>query len=176
MDWCWKHPAVAAVLLLGASCVRVPPAPHAPAPAPSMPQPQCDQTLWKHVYAGSHKTAKDRLKVVAPCIIVTGTVYNYKAEPDGDYHIRVTVDAPFRSLLNSRNMAGQHGHLVVEPVCSHLATQGNVRREGVCKDFSQKVFNARMTGKHVSVTGAYVEDMDHGWMEIHPVTSITVLP
>jgi hypothetical protein len=31
-----------------------------------------------------------------------------------------------------------------------------------------------MKGKHVEITGAYVTDVEHGWNEIHPVTSIVV--
>jgi hypothetical protein len=31
-----------------------------------------------------------------------------------------------------------------------------------------------MKGKHVRITGAYVTDMEHGWNEIHPVTSIAL--
>jgi hypothetical protein len=33
-----------------------------------------------------------------------------------------------------------------------------------------------MIGRHVTVTGVYVTDMEHGWNEIHPVTSIVVIP
>jgi hypothetical protein len=46
--------------------------------------------------------------------------------------------------------------------------------EEVCSGFSQAVFSADMIGKHVAITGAYVMDMEHGWNEIHPVTSIVV--
>lgn len=31
-------------------------------------------------------------------------------------------------------------------------------------------------GTHVSVLGSYVLDADHGWMEIHLVTNIKVIP
>jgi hypothetical protein len=27
-------------------------------------------------------------------------------------------------------------------------------------------------GTHVEVTGAFITDMEHGWNEIHPITSV----
>src|SRR2546422_799559 len=80
----------------------------------------CDEKLWDHVYVGDpHKfqTAKDRLKVVKPCITVTGTIFSIKPEADGDRHVRVTVDAKYKNLLNAKNISGQKGKLVIEPIC-----------------------------------------------------------
>jgi hypothetical protein len=63
---------------------------------------------------------------------------------------------------------------VVEPICVKKPTQTDAVNEGVCDGFSQKLFKAAMRQKRVSVTGAYVEDEEHGWREIHPVTSIAL--
>jgi hypothetical protein len=143
-------------------------------------RPPCDPGLWQHVYHGRFDTAGDRLKVIRPCITVTGTIATARAEKDGDYHIRLAVDSDFRSLLNAKNNArlprGQSGCLVVEPMCEAEWTQPDVINEGVCNNFSQRVFTLSMIGDHVSVTGAYVTDMQHGWNEIHPVSRIRVIP
>lgn len=123
----------------------------------------CDQSLWDHVY---HPW---RLQVNDPCMTVTGTIQSIRTEKDGDLHIRLKLDPEFTNLLNDANLAGQFGNLVVEPVC-----QGNVTQPdavAACQNFHQDI-NVPSVGTHVTVTGSYVLDSQHGWMEIHPVTSI----
>jgi hypothetical protein len=142
------------------------------APSHAQPAATCDQSLWDHVYRGQFATAGDRLRVIQPCVTVTGTIVNARPEPDGDFHIRVALDPPYRSMLNAKNMSGQNGYLVVEPVCENPVHQRDTSAEGVCNGFSQHVFTMAMVGRHVRITGAYVTDMDHGWNEIHPVSSI----
>jgi hypothetical protein len=137
----------------------------------------CDATLWKHVYHGpTFATAKDRLKLITKCITVTGTIVSASPELDGDYHIRVRVDPQFKKLLNGKNNTGQKGFLVVEPMCAKKPKQRDTVDEGVCNGFKQSLFKASMRGQRVSVTGDYVQDMEHGWREIHPVTSIALIP
>jgi hypothetical protein len=68
--------------------------------------------------------------------------------------------APFKHLLNAKNVSGQHGFLVVEPVCENPVTQADTLKEGSCNGFSQDVFTQQMVGKHVTITGAYVTDME----------------
>jgi hypothetical protein len=123
----------------------------------------CDQSLWNHVYH------PDRLQVNDPCMTVTGTIVKIKAEPDGDLHIRVNLDPEFNNLLNDANLAGQGGNLVVEPICQGPVTQSDAI--AACQDFHQNI-NIPSVGTHVSITGDYVLDTQHGWMEIHPVTNI----
>jgi hypothetical protein len=138
---------------------------------------QCDPTLWNHVYTGDPRrfsTPKDRLEVIQDCIAVAGTVQAAHSENDGDYHVTVDVDAPFKNLLNAKNTSGQHGFLVVEPVCENPVKQADTLEEGVCMGFHRTIFVKEMIGKHVEITGAYVTDMEHGWREIHPVTSIVI--
>jgi uncharacterized protein YgiM (DUF1202 family) len=134
----------------------------------------CDQTLWDHVYHGQMPLAKDRLVTITPCIAVSGTIMSAAPEKDGDYHIRLELDSAFQHLINSYNTSGQHGYLVVEPMCTHKVTQSDTLMEGVCDGFTQTIFKPAMKGKHVVVTGVYVTDAEHGWNEIHPVTSIEV--
>jgi len=183
-----KHFAITCYLfavLLGTSCAskttaRKPAATAAPPPLiAGAAAPKCDVSLWQHVYTGDptrFSKPQDRLKVITPCMVVTGTIFNVASEADGDYHIRVTVDPQFKNLLNAKNNSGQGGHLVVEPVCAKTPTQSDTVKEGVCNGFSQNIFTPDMKGKRVQIVGVYVEDMEHGWREIHPVTGITVIP
>jgi hypothetical protein len=126
----------------------------------------CDETLWKHVY---HPT---RLLVIERCIAVTGTIFHIKREADGDDHIQVKLDPQFEKLLNARNLSAQAGSLVVEPVCEGAVTQADAM--AACKDFHSPV-RIPTDGQKVTILGAFVLDTepDHGWTEIHPVTSIT---
>jgi hypothetical protein len=163
------------ILVILAGCGR-PTVSAVPPPPPTLPPaPVCDQSLWQHVYAGRMGSAQARLKVIQPCLTVTGTIFNAVVEKDGDYHVRVTLDPQFAGLLNEKNMSGQSGHLVVEPICAKKVTQKDTIAEGVCNGFQQTIYQTSMKGKRVSITGAYVEDMEHGWREIHPVTSIIVI-
>jgi len=125
----------------------------------------CDDSLWQHVY---HAT---RLVAVEKCIEVTGTIHHTKREADGDDHIQVEMDPPFDKLLNSRNMQVQAGSLVVEPVCEGPVTQTDA--VGACKDFHSPVRIPKDATK-VRILGSFVLDTEanHGWTEIHPVTSI----
>jgi hypothetical protein len=126
----------------------------------------CDNSLWQHVYHPA------RLQVVEKCIEVTGTIHHLKKEADGDDHIQVKVDPPFDKLLNARNISIQASCLVVEPVCEGLVTQADA--VAACRDFHSPV---RLPGpnEHVKILGAFILDTEgnHGWTEIHPVTSIT---
>jgi hypothetical protein len=136
----------------------------------------CDASLWAHVYHGKFASAPDRLEIMNPCLTVTGTIVNARAEADGDWHIRLDVDEQYRSLLNEVNVERQRGYLVVEAICSNPVTQRDTVREGVCNGFSQNIFPPDLIGRRAAVTGAYVLDREHGWMEVHPVTSIVGVP
>ena len=97
---------------------------------------------------------------------------NARAEPDGDWHIRLDLDAEYRSLLNQANLEKQQGYLVLEPMCSNHVSRTDTLEEGVCDGFSQNIFATNFVGHRVAATGAYVIDRQHGWTELHPVTSI----
>lgn len=121
-----------------------------------------------------------RLQVLAACKTVTGTVEGVRAETDGDEHVAVRLDAAYANLINAANTADQHGDLVVEivpadePGCKPgtppRAAHGSYDY-GVCTGAD---LTPPSVGRHISVTGPYVLDRDHGWMEIHPVWALQV--
>lgn len=127
----------------------------------------CDPSLLKHVYHPA------RLEMIAPCIEVTGTILHIKPEADGDDHIQLRIDPQFGNLLDTYNKTEQNNALVLEPVCQGLVTQPDAM--AACRDFHSPVV-VPPQGTQVRVLGRFVLDQeaDHGWTEIHPVTSITV--
>ena len=127
---------------------------------------QCDQSLWEYVYNPG------RLQVLNPCISVTGTVEQIRKEADGDLHILFRLDQQFKSLLNEKNISKQHGDLILEPIC-----QGKVRQADAaepCGRYPGPYFELQI-GRRYLVSGAHVYDADHGWNELHPVTSMQSL-
>lgn len=102
---------------------------------------------------------------------VTGTVMETRPQADGDLHIKLTVDNS--GLLNEKNHSEQHGSLVVELMCVGRVTQRSAKT--ACRGFSQGNLFAPLPGQRIRVTGAYVLDKEHGWMEIHPVTAIDLV-
>jgi hypothetical protein len=88
--------------------------------------------------------------------------------------MRLRVDPQSKKLLNSKKMTGQKGFLVVEPMVKKVKQQDTID-EGVRTGFKQGMYKSSMHSKRVSVTGVYSQDMEHGWREIHPVTSIRLL-
>lgn len=139
--------------------------------------PQCDDTLWPHVYR------PQRLIVKQQCIAVTGTIVDatngrepdgVRHEEDGDTHGWLKVDPEFADLLNPGNMSNEGGNLVFEIICKFPVRQADAVSS--CTDFHASVDIPKI-GSHVRVVGTYVRDTNHAqWMEIHPVSSITVLP
>jgi hypothetical protein len=150
-------------------------------PEPSVtPQPadtQCDAGLWNHVYHSQ------RLIVKQQCMAVTGTFVDatggrqpdgVRHEKDGDTHGWLKVDSEFQNLLNAGNISAEGGNLVFEIVCRFPVTQPDA--VSACQGFKDQV-KLPGVGSHVRIVGTYVQDTFHAqWMEIHPVTSITVIP
>jgi hypothetical protein len=95
-----------------------------------------------------------RLHVLASCRSVSGTVKEVRHEEDGDLHIYLDTGG---ALTNSVNGSAQSGSLVVE----FMARDGGH-------------LPAPNVGDHISLTGAWVLDTDHGWNELHPVWSETL--
>jgi len=119
--------------------------------------------LWTHVYNPKRLVVNDSL------ITVTGTIITKRREPDGDSHINLLLDKGYEYLLNSHNIERQKGCLVCEPVCVYKATQKDAidAVNGYTNDIK-----IPKVGTHVKMTGSYILDKQHGWMEIHPVLSI----
>jgi hypothetical protein len=118
--------------------------------------------------------------VVNPCVTVSGTVAEVRHEPDGDDHVNLHLDPVFTYLLNTRNGSGQIGNLVVEvvPADKPGCTVGQPPRPasgsydyGTCTGAD---ITSPAKGQHVQVTGPYVLDTAHGWMEVHPAWAIGV--
>jgi hypothetical protein len=138
--------------------------PHAFGPAVTHSAYACGSaSLWRHVYH------PDRLRVVHRCMTVQGTVTGLSFEPDGDLHILLAVRP---SLVNQANDSFQHGDLVLEEIC-----QGPVTRAyavAACRGVPGGM-PVPSVGDRVRVSGSYVLDANHGWMEIHPVTSLVII-
>ena len=132
----------------------------------SSSQPGCNSETLNHVYS------PDRLQVLNSCQTVTGTVVRNLQEPDGDTHIRLQLDSAYTGLLNNYNYQDQKGTLILEIVCAYSVTQGDA--VSACQGYTNHV-TIPSAGQHISVVGQYVTDLDHGWNEIHPVYSVTVL-
>lgn len=99
----------------------------------------------------------ERLEVLDPCKKASGTVVEVRHEEDGNLHINIAPDAAYKNLLIPGNYSGENGDLVVEMMArdgGHLP--------------------APTVGQHVDLVGAYVNDLQHNWAEIHPVWSISI--
>jgi hypothetical protein len=96
-------------------------------------------------------------------------VQEIRKEADGDVHITFRLDQQFESLLNEKNISSQKGVLVLEPIC-----QGKVRQADAtepCSQYNGPYFELEV-GQRYLVSGTYVHDTEHGWNELHPVTSM----
>jgi len=133
----------------------------------SSPPPTSSDACGPHPF--EHVYHPQRLKVLDGCRTVTGVIANVKREPDGDLHIRLTVDDV--SLLNDKNRSDQHGDLVLEPVCEGPVTQEDAK--DACRDYTSDV-QVPPVGTRIAVTGPWVLDKEHGWNEIHPAMRIEV--
>lgn len=137
----------------------------------------CDSVLWSHVY---HPT---RLIVRTDCVTVTGTIVDatsgnepdgVRHEADGDTHGWLRVDPQFSNLLNAGNQGAEGGNLVFEIICRYPVTQKDA--QSACQGYSDHV-QLPPVGAHVRIVGTYVQDTFHAqWNEIHPVTSISIVP
>lgn len=98
----------------------------------------------------------ERLSVLDPCRTVTGRVDLVRdQEEDGDLHFDVAVND--KGLLDPSNYSQQDGLLVVELMPrdhGHLP--------------------APTVGNQVELRGAWVDDTEHGWNEVHPVFEIRI--
>jgi len=86
----------------------------------------------------------------------------------------LALDPPYTNLLNNGNTTSLGGHLNVEAICQATIHPDVPAAVPACGSFHGSVF-IPPAGAHVQVTGSYVLDTNHGWMEIHPATAITLL-
>jgi hypothetical protein len=125
----------------------------------------CDPSLWRAIYRPY------RLHVVAACKTVTGTVESVRSEPD-DVHLLLKLPLSRSGLLNDGNVSDTHDDLVVEIICVGTVTQADA--ESACAGHVNQVA-VPSAGERITISGTYVLDADHGWMEIHPVSRLSVL-
>ena len=98
-----------------------------------------------------------RLRVLDACQKASGTVVDVRHEEDEDLHINVAPDPAYKGLLISGNYSGEDGSLVVE----FMARDGGRLLPPT-------------VGDHLDLVGAYVNDLQHDWAEIHPVWSVSI--
>ena len=136
----------------------------------------CDKTLAKHVYN------PQRLVTKAPCVTLTGVIVDAshgknkdgcRHEADGDGHCWLKLDSGQERFINDENRKNQDGNLVFEPMCRYRVTQKDAL--AACKGWKQPLVLPPV-GSHVKVTGVWVLDHQHGHLELHPASSIEVIP
>jgi len=135
------------------------------APPPTA-NPQCDASLWPHMHD------VQRIKIVTGCQTVTGVIATVGSSDDGDIDMQLTLDSGFGNLLNNGNITKLNGNLQIEAICQAPVHPDVPDAQRTCANFSGTV-PIPAVGTHVRVTGVYVLDSDHGWMEIHPISVMT---
>jgi hypothetical protein len=99
----------------------------------------------------------ERLRILDPCRAVSGRVTVLRKEEDGDLHFDLELDRRYRAMLAPANLTRQHGDLVVEFM---PRDRGHLPVPEV--------------GDRVSMVGAFVDDIDHAWNELHPVWQVSL--
>lgn len=153
-----------------------------PAAPPSTPSPTLSASSTPAVTAcgnpSEHIYNPDRLRLLAPCVVVRGVILSVRAEPDGDDHIRLRVDGDQRDprggrFVNAANDAHQGGALILEPVCEHAVTQADA--VAACAGYHNELV-VPAVGSHVAATGVWVLDTAHLWTELHPLVRLVAVP
>ncbi len=144
----------------------------APSTAPSRTAASgCSADRTAHVYS------PDRLTLLAACVTLTGTIDSETPQADGDFHVRLRLDAnqkcAGKPCVNARNVSSQGGDLILEPVCENPISQADAVAS--CEGYHNPLILPQINS-HVSVSGPFVLDTDHGWNEIHPLESVSVVP
>src|SRR5438270_9462270 len=183
--------ALATVLTAAAACAAATPAPPAQVPPPASSRPTsapAPPAASGGCRSGDPMTGvyhPYRLQVRQHCLSVTGTVAYIRHEDDGDVHVDLALPAAESHLLDQANYAHEDGELVTEivpadqpgcvrsqpPPLPATAYRSSGYDYGVC---TGAAIATPSLGAEVTVTGPYVLDSDHGWMEIHPGWSIDV--
>ena len=92
----------------------------------------------------------------SPCRTGVGVVRADHREHDGDCHVNVKLDAPYKALLNSVNTTKAGGLLITEVIPALSVAIPRI-------------------GSRVRILGTWVFDKATGWRELHPVWTIQVL-
>ena len=129
-------------------------------------KPECDSSLWKHIWKS------ERLEVFDWCKTVTGTIEEIKEDGDGDTHMHLRLDKGQENLVNERNEQKKNGCLIIEAICVNKILKKKAVQP--CEGYVNNVL-IPSEGSHVKVTGSYVKDSHNGWMEIHPITKLEII-
>src|SRR3954462_9418942 len=125
-----------------------PPPPAPPAP----PQGSCPSNPLQGLQRPGQQTVLDPGN---PCRTVTGRIASHHIEHDGDCHINLTLDAPYKGLLNGVNQSAANGNIITEVIPSHSMAIPTV-------------------GSHVTITGTWTNDHATGWNELHAIWTMSV--
>ena len=93
---------------------------------------KCDISLWKFIPTPS------RLKVVNPCMSITGIVDVIRLHPaDGDTNLGIKLDSQYRALLTKANFSSKliRGNIWIEMICQHKNISDNPVKKGGCKGY-----------------------------------------
>lgn len=112
-----------------------------------------------------------RLQPVKNCVTASGITDSVIVEDDGDYHVWFHVDSQYANLPNSENNGYRQGDLLAEIICANMVYQQDAVL--ACEGYTNQIPIPNV-GQNITVTGPYVLDSVHGWMEIHPVYSLVV--
>jgi hypothetical protein len=126
----------------------------------------CDSLKWERVYR------PNRLKILRPCITVTGKIISRESDSDGDEYFLLKPDPGQDTLLWKKNHSRLFGNLQLEVVCANKVTRKEAK--GICNGYLNDVILPHV-GDRVRVTGTHVVDRHNSWTEIHPVTKIEKL-
>ena len=170
------HLLVYVALLLGIGSVGYAVTKTSPAAAPPAAMDTGDATIASAAGCSSsflqHTYNPARLLSLKPCIKATGTVEVIRHEKDGDWHVLLRLDKGQSGLLNDGNLRLQKGDLVVEPQCVGAVVQPDAIApcQGATPPAGIQLIKI---GAHITVTGPWVNDLQHGWLEIHGPSVIT---
>jgi hypothetical protein len=129
----------------------------------------CDQSLWKYI---AHPA---RLKVLDPCVTVSGIVTLVHFPPDGDTVFALKLDPQYKNMVNKANFNPKmKGGIWVELICQRQNKSHESVHKGDCKDYNGPKFPTPKVGHYLRVTGSHVQDNgEEGHLEIHPTSSMT---
>jgi hypothetical protein len=133
---------------------------------------KCDQSLWKYI---AHPA---RLKVLNPCVTVSGVVTLVHFAPDGDTVFALKLDPQYKNMVNKANFFNpkMKGGIWVELICQRPNKSHESKHRGDCENYNGPKFPTPKVGQYLRVTGSHVQDNgEDGHLEIHPTTSIIKL-
>lgn len=130
-----------------------------------------------------------RFMILNPCITVSGTViWTDYFNPDGDANFNVVLDPQYKNMLGPGQFSQEFflryhsgAALHVEVPCQGPVTSTTPFNVGACNGYDGPNFKPLLPakGQHVIVTGRYLiepPELPGGITEIHPVSSIRILP